>query len=371
MKDFTIASKVIFDTSLREYFSQSRYQRAMIVADPMMVQLGFVDQISSQFHQTDKAFLLFDAITPDPTVETIGEGVWQMNQFQPDCLIAIGGGSAIDAAKGMILANYKLSAAYQKPDFIAIPSTSGTGSEVTSFTVITNGNDKKPYVDQRLVPEVAILDVDLVKTVPAKITADTGMDVLTHALEAYVSTNASTFTDALAEKTVQLVFENLIEVFQQPDNLSARQKMHEASALAGMAFTNSSLGINHSLAHAIGGIHHLPHGRINALLLPAVIAYNAQSENGQKYCRLAKLLGLPAATTEEGTANLILAIELLNEALEMEKSFSCFGISESVYQQAGETIAAFALQDDCTKTNPRAVTEEALKEIYLSLYTKK
>ncbi|GCF93129.1 alcohol dehydrogenase [Enterococcus florum] len=368
MKEFNILSNVIFDTSLKEYFSQSSYQKAMIVADPMMVKLGFVETISQQFHQAGKRFSLFAEITPDPTIETISQGVWQMNQFQPDCLIAIGGGSAIDTAKGMVLANYKLSPTYQKPTLIAIPSTSGTGSEVTSFTVITNGQDKKPYVDQCLVPDVAILDVELVKTVPPKITADTGMDVLTHALEAYVSTNASVFTDALAEKAVQLVFENLLLVFRQPEDLIARQKMHEASALAGMAFTNSSLGINHSLAHAIGGIHHLSHGRINAILLPKVITYNAQSANGAKYQQLAKHLGLPAETAAEGTANLVLAIELLNEALEIESSFSCFGISEATYQNAASQIAEFALKDDCTKTNPRSVTAASLAAIYQSLY---
>lgn len=368
MKEFNLLSNVVFETSLSEYFNQSSYQRGLIVADPMMVKLGFVEKISQQFQQAGKSFSLFADITPDPTIETISQGVWQMNQFQPDCVIAIGGGSAIDAAKGMLLANYKLSPAYQKPALIAIPSTSGTGSEVTSFTVITNGQDKKPYVDQRLVPDVAILDVDLVKTVPPKITADTGMDVLTHAIEAYVSTNASTFTDALAEKAVQLVFENLITAFREPENVTARQKMHEASALAGMAFTNSSLGINHSLAHAIGGLHHLSHGRINAILLPTVIAYNAPSEQGEKYQQLAKLLGLPAGTAEEGTKNLILAIELLNDALQIEKSFSCFGISEEAYQAAAAQIADFAMKDDCTKTNPRPVTATSLAAIYQSLY---
>lgn len=369
MKEFSIFSKVIFDTSIGDYFNQSTFKKAMIVADPMMVKLGFVEKISQTFQRDGKTFLLFDEITPDPTIETISKGVYQMNQFQPDCLVAIGGGSAIDAAKGMIWANYKLTSTYQKPKLIAIPSTSGTGSEVTSFTVITNGQDKKPYVDQRLVPDIAILDVDLVKTVPPKITADTGMDVLTHALEAYVSTDASVFTDALAEKTVQLVFENLLQVFREPENLNARERMHEASAMAGMAFTNSSLGINHSLAHAIGGIHHLPHGRINALLLPKVIAYNS-NEQGEKYQYLAKLLGLPASTIEEGTNNLILAIEVLNEALEIEPSFSCFGISKADYQNTAQQIAEFALKDDCTKTNPREVDAKALQKIYLSLYTK-
>jgi len=369
MKEFSIFSKVIFDTSLRDYFNQSTFGRAMIVADPMMVKLGFVEKIGQTFQREGKAFSLFDEITPDPTIETISRGVCQMNQFQPDCLVAIGGGSAIDAAKGMIWANYKLDQAYKKPTLIAVPSTSGTGSEVTSFTVITNGQDKKPYVDQRLVPDVAILDVDLVKTVPPKITADTGMDVLTHALEAYVSTDANAFTDALAEKTIQLVFENLLQVFREPENLKARKRMHEASAMAGMAFTNSSLGINHSLAHAIGGVHHLPHGRINALLLPAVIDFNAK-EQGEKYQYLAKLLGLPASTPEEGTGNLILAIEVLNEALEIEESFCCFDISKADYQNAAQQIAEFALNDDCTKTNPREVDAEALQEIYLSLYMK-
>lgn len=369
MKEFSIQSKVIFDTSISDYFNQSTYQKAMIVADPMMIDLGFVDKISQRFQNNGKLVSLFDEITPDPTIETIAKAAGQMNKFQPDCLIAIGGGSAIDTAKGMILVNYKLHAGYSKPFFIAIPSTSGTGSEVTSFTVITNEQDKKPYVDARLIPDAAILDVELVKTVPPAVTADTGMDVLTHAIEAYVSTNASTFTDALAEKAVQLVFENLLEAYRHPHHIDAREKMHEASTLAGMAFTNSSLGINHSLAHAIGGIHHLSHGRINAVLLPAVISYNATSQS-KKYQQLARLLGVPASTPEEGTANLILSIELLNEALDIEKSFSCFGISQSAYQKPATQIAKMALEDSCTATNPRSVTVETLTEIYLSLYSK-
>lgn len=310
----------------------------------------------------------FSEITPDPTVEVIAKGLKLMNDFQPQVLIAIGGGSAIDTAKGIILSNYKLNPKYHRPEFIAVPSTSGTGSEVTSFTVVTNRDDKKPFVDQRLLPDVAVLDVELVKTVPPVISADTGMDVLTHAIEAFVSTSASEFSDALAEKAVQMVFENLPEVYKNPENLTARNLMHKASTLAGMAFTNASLGINHSLAHAIGAAFHLPHGRINAVLLPSVIEYNSQSVALQRYQLLAKSLGLPASSPQEGKNNLIVAIRYLNEALEIEKSFKEFELTKQAFLEQKERIVLAALKDDCTLTNPRKADEQNLSELFEKLY---
>ncbi|MGX7196559.1 1-propanol dehydrogenase PduQ [Enterococcus olivae] len=368
MNEFSIPSNVVFDTSIESYFNNCQMNKIFIVSDPMMIQLGFIKTITEILKKNKLEFFIFSDITPDPTIETIAKGLLAMNDFAPKCLVAIGGGSAIDTAKGMVLSNFQIDQNYKKPEFIAIPSTSGTGSEVTSFTVITNGKDKKPFVDKRLIPDVALLDVNLVKSVPAKITADTGMDVLTHAIEAYVSTNSNSFTDALSEKAVSLVFENLITAFNEPENLYARKKMHEASAIAGMAFTNSSLGINHSLAHAIGGLHHLPHGRINAILLPAVISFNSKSEKVGKYQNLAKLLGLPSNTLEEGVNNLKLAISYLNEALGIEKKFSSFSISKENYENVANEIAELALKDDCTKTNPKNPSIEEFKQIYLSLY---
>lgn len=368
MRNFSIFPQIIFDTSSKEYFSSINKNRIFIVADPMMIKLGFVEQLTKIFAVKQLDVDCFSEITPDPTVEVIAKGLEKMNSFQPDCLIAIGGGSAIDTAKGMILSNYMLNTDYQRPEFIAVPSTSGTGSEVTSFTVVTNQEDKKPFVDQRLLPDVAVLDVDLVKTVPPNISADTGMDVLTHAIEAYVSTDASEFSDALAEKAVQLVFENLPNIYKNPTDLEARNLMHKASSLAGMAFTNASLGINHSLAHAIGAAFHLPHGRINAILLPSVIEYNSQTKAIQRYQQLAKSLGLPASNAEEGKNNLILAITILNQELEIPQRFADFDLTEEEFAVQNGRIVKAALKDDCTKTNPRQPDEESLSKLYETLY---
>ncbi|WP_440897512.1 1-propanol dehydrogenase PduQ [Amphibacillus sp. Q70] len=373
MKQFSIFPTVYFDGTVIDYFKTQERQNVFIVSDPMMKKLGVLDKLIQFLAEQGSDYQIFSEITPDPTIETITEGLKAMNQQQPDCIVAIGGGSAIDAAKGMVLANYKLDVNYQRPTFVAIPSTSGTGSEATSFTVITNGKEKKPFVDDRLLPDVAILDTALVKTVPPRISADTGMDVLTHAIEAYVSLNANTFSDALAEKAIQLVFDSLITVYRDPNDQLARDKMHKASCLAGMAFTNTSLGINHSLAHAIGGIFHLPHGRINAIIMPGVIGYNAGldsqlTETASRYQEIASLLKLPAGTPREGTENLMLAIKYMNEALEIEQNFSKCQITDKEYVGNQQQIIELALADACTMTNPRQPDTASLTELYRSFY---
>ncbi|MEQ2466054.1 1-propanol dehydrogenase PduQ [Niallia hominis] len=369
MTDFSIRTKIIFDLPLQVFFSTLDSRSVFIVADPMMEKLGFTKKITDTLCQKKIAYEVFSEVTPDPKVEVIAKGLGKMNSFKPTHLVAIGGGSAIDTAKGMVLSNYKLFSDYQKPTFVAIPSTSGTGSEVTSFTVITNGEDKKPFVEEALIPDIAILDVDLVKSVPPKVSADTGMDVLTHALEAYVSTNASTFTDALAEKTVKLVFENLPKIYQNPNDLVARDLMHKASTLAGMAFTNASLGINHSLAHAIGGTFHLPHGRINAVLMAGVVEYNAKNQcAAEKYQQMAKELGLPAETAEMGVKHLIMAIRYLNKALGIADYFEEVGIVSAEYINRKDQIITLALADACTATNPRTPDSQSLGELYLSFF---
>ena len=319
-------------------------------------------------------------------------------------IIALGGGSPIDAAKGMWLfyehpeadpegmklkfmdirkKTYKFPKLGTKAQLVAIPTTSGTGSEVTSFAVITDkkNNKKYPLADYELTPDVAIVDPDLVMSLPKSITADTGMDVLTHAIEAYVSNMASDYTDGLAEKAVELVFKNLREAYNHGNNVYAREKMHNASTIAGMAFTNAFLGINHSLAHKIGGEFHLPHGRINAILLPYVIRYNSQRPTkfvsfpkyeyfiaDQKYADLSRRMNFPAYGNEEGVNSLITEIKKLNADLNIPKSFQEAGIPEQEFLSKVDMLADRAFEDQCTTANPRLPLVEELKQILLNSY---
>jgi len=278
---------------------------------------------------------------------------------------------------------YKLPKLGVKSKLVAIPTTSGTGSEVTSFAVITDkkNNKKYPLADYELTPDVAIVDPDLVMSLPKQITADTGMDVLTHAIEAYVSNMASDYTDGLAEKAVELVFKYLKEAYNNGDNKVSREKMHNASTIAGMAFTNAFLGINHSLAHKIGAEFHLPHGRINAILLPYVIKYNSQKPTkfvsfpkyeffiaDQKYAELSRRLGFKANTIEDGVNSLIEEVKKLNADLNIPKSFKESGIDEQEYLSKINILADRAFEDQCTTANPRLPLIEELKQILIDSY---
>ena len=347
---------------------------------------------------------IFSEVESDPSFETVNRGLELMNNFKPDVIIALGGGSAIDAAKGMWLfyehpdadaeglklkfmdirkRTYKFPKLGVKAKMVAIPTTSGTGSEVTSFAVLTDKvkNKKYPLADYELTPDVAIVDPDLVMSLPKSITADTGMDVLTHAIESYVSNMASDYTDGLAEKATELVIEYLLEAYEHGDNKEAREKMHNASTIAGMAFTNAFLGINHSLAHKIGAEFHLPHGRINAILLPYVIRYNSSRPTkfvsfpkyeyfiaDEKYARLAKKVGLKADTTEEGINSLITKIQEMNEKLNIPKSFKDAGVDETEFLAKIDLLADRAFEDQCTTANPRVPLVSEMKQILIDSY---
>lgn len=407
MQWFKVPEKIYFEAGSIQYLEKMPdISRAFIVTDPSMVKLGYVDKILYYLRKR-KEYVhseIFSDVESDPSFDTINRGVKLMQEFKPDVVIALGGGSPIDAAKGMWLfyehpeadpegmklkfmdirkRTYKFPKLGIKAKMVAIPTTSGTGSEVTSFAVITDKtqNKKYPLADYELTPDVAIVDPDLVMSLPKSITADTGMDVLTHAIESYVSNMASDYTDGLAEKAVELVFKNIREAYNNGSNKEAREKMHNASTIAGMAFTNAFLGINHSLAHKIGAEFHLPHGRINAILLPYVIRYNSQMPTkfvsfpkyeyfiaDQKYADLSRRMNFPAYTNEEGVNSLIEEIKKLNNDLNIPKSFKEAGIDEQEFLAKVDMLADRAFEDQCTTANPRLPLVSELKQILLDSY---
>ena len=407
MQWFKVPPKIYFERGSIQYLSKMpEITKAFIVTDASMVKLGYVDKIIYQLEKHDNHihFEIFSDVEPDPSFDTIDRGVEAMGQFTPDVIIALGGGSAIDAAKGMWLfyehpdvdkeglklkfldirkRTYKYPKLGLKAKFVAIPTTSGTGSEVTSFAVITDkdNNVKYPFADYELTPDVAIIDPDLVLTLPKVLTADTGMDVLTHAIEAYVSNMASDYTDGLAEKAGELVHKYLIRAYENGNDKEAREKVHNASCIAGMAFTNAFLGVNHSLAHKLGGEFHIAHGRCNAILLPYVIRYNASSPTkfvsfpkyeyyiaDEKYAKFAKKIGLEVKDTEDGVDKLIDMVNKMNEKLGIPKSFKEYGIDEETYMNKLEELANRAFEDQCTTANPRLPLVAELKKILIDAY---
>ena len=407
MQWFKVPEKIYFEAGSIAYLEKMpEITRAFIVTDESMVKLGYVDKILYHLRNRNEYVHseIFSSVEPDPSFETIKRGVQAIENFKPDVIIALGGGSPIDAAKGMWLfyehpeadveglklkfmdirkRTYKFPKLGNKTKMVAIPTTSGTGSEVTSFAVISDKekNIKYPLADYELTPDVAIIDPELVMTLPKSITADTGLDVLTHAIEAYVSNMASDYTDGLAEKAVQLVFNYLPLAYEDGTNKTAREKMHNASCIAGMAFTNAFLGINHSLAHKLGGEFHIPHGRANAIILPYVIKYNATMPTkfvsfpkyeyfiaDQKYADLSRRMGFKAYTNEEGVNSLIEEVKKLMERLNIPKSLKEAGINEEEFLAKVDYLADKAFEDQCTTANPRLPLVSELKQILLDAY---
>ncbi len=407
MQWFKVPEKIYFEAGSIAYLEKMPdISKAFIVTDKSMVDLGYVNKILYHLRKRQQYVHaeIFSEVEPDPSFDTINRGVEQMRHFQPDVIIALGGGSPIDAAKGMWLfyeypeadpegmklkfmdirkRTYKFPKLGKDCKMVAIPTTSGTGSEVTSFAVITDKtkNMKYPLADYELTPDVAIVDPDLVMTLPKGITADTGMDVLTHAIEAYVSNMASDYTDGLAEKAIELVYKYLPIAYEDGTNRVAREKMHNASCIAGMAFTNAFLGINHSLAHKLGADFHIAHGKANAIILPYVIKYNASKPTkfvsfpkyeyfiaDEKYANIARRLGLKASTTEEGVKSLINAIVEMNKKLNIPSSLKELGIDEKEFLANVDLLADKAFSDQCTTANPRLPLVSELKQILLDSY---
>ena len=408
MQWFKVPDKIYFEHNSIQYLEKMpNITRAFIVTDPGMVSLGYVDKILYYLRKrTEHVHCeIFSDVEPDPSIETVKRGAQMMDEFKPDVIIALGGGSAMDAAKGMWLfyehpdvdfnslrlrfldirkRAFKFPKMGNKAQLVAIPTTSGTGSEVTSFAVISDkkNNMKYPLADYELTPNIAIIDPQFVMSLPKSATADTGLDVLTHALEAYVSVMASDYTDGLAMKAIQLVFKYLPRAYKNgAEDAEAREKMHNASCMAGMAFTNAFLGLNHSIAHKIGGEYHVPHGRANAVLLPHVIKYNASIPSkfvsfpkykkfiaDEKYAEIAAFLGLPAKTTEEGVQSLINAVIDLMKEVNEPLSFSECGIDEETYMRNIPDIANKAFEDQCTTANPKLPLVKEIEQIMIDAY---
>lgn len=410
MQWFKVPERIYHEVGSIQYLEKlPNVERVMIVTDRMMVQLGYVDKLEYNLRKRRNPVMIevFADVEPDPSVDTVLNGAEAMRKFKPDTIIALGGGSAMDAAKGMWLFYenpeadfedlrlkfmdirkriYKFPKLGRQAKMVAIPTTSGTGSEVTSFAVITDkvNNVKYPLADYELTPDVAIIDPAFVMSVPAAVTADTGLDVLTHAIEAYVSIMATDYTDALAMKAIQMVFDYLPKSYKganTAEGKEAREKMHNASCMAGMAFANAFLGVNHSLAHKLGSEFHIPHGRANAILLPHVIEYNAAMPTkfaafpryksfvaDKKYAEIAKMLGLKANTTEEGVKSLVEAVRNLMKEVNMPMSIQECGIEEKAYLDAIEKLALDAFDDQCTPANPRLPLVTELVDIYKTIY---
>jgi len=409
MQWFKVPPKIYFENDSIQYLQKMEgIERAFIVTDPTMVKLGNVDKVLYYLRKREKYCHseIYSDVEPDPDVETIMRGVQAMRQFQPDVIIALGGGSAMDAAKGMWLfyehpeatfdglklkfmdirkRAYKFPRIGAKAQMVCIPTTSGTGSEVTSFSVVTdkkNGNIKYPLADYALTPGVAIIDPQFVMSLPKSATADTGLDVLTHALEAYVSVMASDYTDGLALQAIGMVFEYLPRAYKNgATDTVAREKMHNASCIAGMAFTNAFLGLNHSMAHKLGGDYHIPHGRANAILLPYVVEYNAQKPTkfatfpkyekfiaDEKYARIAQYIGKGGKTVQESVQNLVQAIRDLEREVGAPASIQECGIDEKLFFDNLQRLSENAHEDQCTTANPRYPLISEIAELYTKAY---
>ncbi|MBQ3295042.1 MAG: bifunctional acetaldehyde-CoA/alcohol dehydrogenase [Erysipelotrichaceae bacterium] len=406
---FKVPQKIYFERNSIQYLKSCRdINRVFIVTDTSMVEFGFLSKITEELYaRRNKVVIqLFCDVEPDPDITTVRKGASMMDIFKPDTIIALGGGSVMDAAKGMWLfyenpdvnfddlkqkfmdirkRAFKYPELGRKTKLICIPTTSGTGSEVTPFAVISDkaNNKKYPLTDYSLTPTVAIVDPEFTTNLPPKTTAMTGMDVLTHAIEAYVSVMANDYTDGLCLKAIQLVFKYLPRAVKDGKNdLEAREKMHNAATIAGMAFANAFLGMAHSLAHKVGAQFHTVHGYTCAVLLPHVIRYNGTVPTKLsvwpkynhycadiKYQEIAQLLGLKASTPEQGVESLAKAVNSLCKECGLDPNFEAMGIDKKQFEESLDSIAALAFEDQCSPANPRVPMVEDMKKILMDCYS--
>lgn len=386
MARFTLPRDLYHGKGALEALKTFEGKRAMIcVGGGSMKRFGFLDKAEQYLKEAGMEVELYEGIEPDPSVETVMKGAAAMAKFQPDWIIAMGGGSPIDAAKAMWIKYeypdctfedmckvFGLPKLRRKAHFCAISSTSGTATEVTAFSIITDYSKgiKYPIADFEITPDVAIVDPDLAETMPKKLVAHTGMDAMTHAIEAYVSTAASVFTDPLALKAIKMVFDYLPASYD--GDMAAREQMHYAQCLAGMAFSNALLGIVHSMAHKTGAVFstgHITHGCANAMYLPYVIRYNAKDERAmRRYAEIADYAGIPGETPEQKVQALREKIWAYNQKFEIPHDMKAFGIDEAEFKSKVAEFSKNAVGDACTGSNPRAITPEQMEKLFGCCY---
>ena len=382
MKTFGMKTVIHFGDNALDRLREIPYKRVLIITDPFVVQSKMIDLITEPLAKGGIEYDIFSNVVPDAPVDKIADGVKKFLSYQPEAVVAVGGGSAIDSSKAIREFALKINN-YGKVGLIAVPTTSGTGSEVTSFAVVndTEAKVKYPLVSPDLTADEAILDAELVKSVPPAITADTGMDVFTHALESYVSTGHNEFSAALAEKAMEICGVFLLRAYLDGSDMHARQKMHVASCLAGLSFNAAGLGITHSMAHQLGAIFHIPHGRANAMLLPHIVEYNAninKRSRSQKeylpavkrYANISHILGLSNYNKVMSVRSLVNWIQFMQKEMNNPLTIKEMGtISEDEYFAAIDKMANLALADACTTANPRVPTKEDIVKIYKKLWS--
>ncbi|MDR0880848.1 MAG: iron-containing alcohol dehydrogenase [Clostridioides sp.] len=373
MKEFSISTQIYFGEGAVDRLSEIKGKKVLVVCDSFIRTSDIFTKVNEKL--SNCTVDVFSEIVPDPPVETVALGIQKLEGCGAQIIVALGGGSAIDGAKAIVEYYNRLHGMKSEiEEFYAIPTTSGTGSEVTEYAVITNREEgiKYPLVGKSLLPSVAILEPEFTVSVPGAITADTGMDVITHAIEAYVANGATDFSDALAEKALTLAVRFLPQAFADGNDLVAREKLHNASCLAGIAFNSAGLGITHSLAHAIGGKLHVSHGRSNAIILPHVLRFNAGLDDvvgsdyrltAKKYQRLAKLLKLTAINVNIGVNNLVKCIVELQNQLGIPTTLEEQGVDLELLNESREDIIDAAMADVCTSANPVTVSRQDLAKI--------
>lgn len=373
MEQFYAPIRVIMGTdALAEALKD--HKKVFLVTDPFMAESGRTAYVTDLVQKLGGESAIFSECHPDPDTDTVSRGVSRLIEFGPDVLVALGGGSSIDAAKAMRYFAVRNCSLTDCP-FIAIPTTSGTGSEVTDYAVITDTAKavKYPMTAPELMPDIAVLDAKLVTSVPLNVTANTGMDVLTHAIEAYTTKSHNDFTDAMAEKAIELVYHYLLKVYREPQNLEYRQRMHNASTLAGMAFSNAGLGLVHGMAHALGASFHIPHGGACALMLPYVMHFNAGcstslTPTARRYAMLANTLGIASPSIRQSALIVIRTIRQAEEKMRMPTSIQKAGISEADFLAELDSLTEKACNDPCTAGNLQPATSEEIKDIYEKAY---
>ena len=381
MARFTLPRDIYHGEGSLETLKTLKGKKAfVVVGGGSMKRFGFLQKVEDYLKEAGMEVELFEGVEPDPSVETVMKGAEAMRNFQPDWIVAMGGGSPIDAAKAMwifyeypdftfeqAVVPFGLPELRQKAKFVAIPSTSGTATEVTSFSVITNYKEKikYPIADFNITPDIAIVDPDLAQTMPAKLVAHTGMDALTHSIEAYTASLRSNFSDPLAMKAIEMINQNLVKSFE--GDKEARNLMHEAQCLAGMAFSNALLGIVHSMAHKVGAVFHIPHGCANAIFLSYVIKYNRKVCE-DRYADIARMLKLEGTTDSELTDSLIKMIDEFNTKLNIPHSMKEYGIEEADFKANVKFVAHNAILDACTGSSPREIDDATMEKLFECTY---